>query len=166
MEPSTAAGGQDHGSGFDVKIMFRLQIHQHCAGNLPLVVQDQFHRRGELDNLNIGSIAHLVAQNPHDFDPGIVAGRVHAFTAGAATVGLDHGSIKLFVEHNPQVFEPLDDWRGIFNQRFDQVRDVGEVTAADYVQVMDGRGVFGPVGGLDTPLGHGGIGIAEAQFGD
>ena len=167
VEPPAATGGDDGRLGPDDAVLACLQVEEHGARCLSLVVHDQFDGRGKLDDgdvLRVG--ADLVAQGAHDLGPGIVAGGVHPLAAGAAAVDGDQRPVRLFVEHAAQALQPGDDLRRIAHQRLDQVGVVGKVTAAHHVQVVDDRAVVGLVGGLDAALGHHGVGVAVAQLGD
>ncbi len=89
---------------------------------------------------------------------------MHAFSAGTAAVFLHHRMIEVLVKHHAQVFQPLDHQRGIQYQRLHQIGVVGKVTAADHIQIVNGRRVFSAIGGLDAALGHHGVGVAKAQL--
>ena len=167
VQPAAAAGGDDRLPGADHRVLAGLQVQQHGAGGLALVVQQQLDGRGELDHGDlVGVGADLVAQGAHDLGAGIVARRVHALAAGAAAVDGDHRAVGLLVEHAAQALQPLDDAGRVAHQRLDQVGVVAEVAAADDVQVVLGRRVGLLVGGLDAALGHHGVGVAVAQLGD
>jgi len=109
--------------------------------------------------------AQLVAEGAHDLHAGIIFGGVNPLARTPPQMDGLHRAVGLFVEHATQALQPVDDPRRIAHQGFHQIGHVGKTTAADGVQIMDRRGVEGLVGGLDTPLGHHGVGVAVAQFG-
>ena len=76
-----------------------------------------------------------------------------------------HRTVWVLVPVDPQLFQPLNHRGGISNQGLDQLGDIGKAAAAHGVQVVDGRGIVGPVRRLSPGLSTHGIGVTEAQFG-
>jgi len=90
---------------------------------------------------------------------------VHPLAAGAAPVDLLERAVWLFVEHAAQRFEPGNDQRRVHHECLDQIGIVGIAAAADHVEIVDGRAVFGAVGSLDATLSHHRVRVAKTQLG-
>ena len=143
------------------------KVQQHRARSLPLVIHDEFDGWCKLNHCDLVWIGpDLIAQRAHDLGPGVVAGRVHALAAGAPTVDGDQRAVRLFVEHAAQALQPGDGLWSVAHQCFHQVGFIGEMAASHDIQVVNDRIVLRFVGGLDPSLGHHGVCITVAQFGD
>ena len=164
MEPSGTAGGQDHGFGFGNKQLLGLHVHQNSAGAATPVVLDQFNGRSEVDDGDV-PVQHFIPEGSHDLSAGIVFSCVHPLAGGAAAVGGDHGSVGGLVEFYTQFTQPADSLGRLVDQFVKKVLLRREMTAAESIQEVLGRGVAGLVGSLDAAFGHHGVGIADAKLG-
>ncbi len=75
-----------------------------------------------------------------------------------------HGTVFFLVPDHAHVLKPSDHLGTVFGQGADQFRLVGEMAAADGVQIMDGWGILRRDGRLHTALRHHRICVAKPQF--
>ena len=166
VESARAAGRKDDRlCPRDQKLLcLHVQKHRACAASL--LVLDKLDGRGEIHDLNIRVIQHLVAERAHDLRTGVVLCRVHTLAGGAAAVRRDHGAVGRLVKFDAKTRKPLDGLRRVHDELAEKILLRGKMPAAVGVkEVLRGR-IVRLVGGLNAALRHHGVGVARAELRD
>ncbi len=166
MKSSRAARRYNDGLCSRYENFFRFEIHKNRSRCFAFGVFDKFYRGGEIDYRYPLSVKNFVAKNSHYFRSRIVAASVHSLSARAAAVSGNHSSVGGFVEHNAEFVEPFDSFGSFANELSQKFGFVGEVSAAQSVDIVDGRRIVGFVGGLNSAFRHHRVGVAHTELGD
>ena len=166
MQASRTAGRKDDGLCPRDEQLLRLHVQEHRTRAVSVFVLDKLNGGGEVHDLNILVIQHLVAQRPHDLRAGVVLGGVHTLAGGTAAVGRNHGAVGCLVEFHTKLRQPLDGLRRVHDELVKKILLRGEVAAAVGIQKMLRRGIVRLICRLNAALGHHGVGVAHAELRD
>ena len=163
VQPPDAAGRQNHGLGSHHQKPFIVQILKHGTGTRALLVTQQLHGRGELQELDL-LVEHLILEHPHDFEAGVIRAGQQPRPGTASALFDVEVAVRVPVEEHAQFQQPFRNGRPLFHHRPEQLMVVLHVTALEGIQEMLDRGIVGRHGNLHATLRHHRIRISQAQL--
>ena len=115
MQTSCAAGCNDHNFCSRDQILICLHILKNRTCYLALLIFDQLNRGSKIYNRN-AAIDDFIAQYTHDLCTRVIGTGMHSLSGSTAAVGGYHGAIRVLIEHNTQIVQPLNGFRCFHNQ--------------------------------------------------
>ena len=115
MQASCAAGCNNNNLCSCDQVLICLHILENRTCYLALLIFDQLNRGSKIYNRN-ATIDDFIAQYTHDLCTRVIGTGMHSLSGSTAAVGGYHGAIRVLIEHNTQIVQPLNGFRCFHNQ--------------------------------------------------